>query len=328
MIDILALPFMQRALIAALLSGLIAPAIGTFIVQRKMSLLGDGLGHVAIMGVGLALMTGTTPLPIAVVTCVIGAVAVELLRQHGKASGDLALAILFYGGLASGVLMAGIAGQGAAGLSSFLFGSLTSVSQNEIYLIAGLAVIILAITISLAPRLFAVSVDEKYAQVLGIRVKALNLLVVVLAAVTVTVSMRTVGLLLISALMVIPVATAQQSFVGFTASFFGAMGIGAVAAVGGTIGSFDLDTATGATIVVTAIALLGLSWLVGGKLRRTDRFIPYIEDHGQHPHQAAESHDDRHAELPGVKVIQHGDHLDYVHDGHRHARHGDHYDEH
>ena len=155
MIDILALPFMQRALIAALLSGLIAPAIGTFIVQRKMSLLGDGLGHVAIMGVGLALMTGTTPLPIAVVTCVIGAVAVELLRQHGKASGDLALAILFYGGLASGVLMAGIAGQGAAGLSSFLFGSLTSVSQNEIYLIAGLAVIILAITISLAPRLFA-----------------------------------------------------------------------------------------------------------------------------------------------------------------------------
>ncbi|MCG6566597.1 metal ABC transporter permease [Tessaracoccus sp. ZS01] len=326
--DILSLPFMQRALVAAMLSGLIAPAIGTFIVQRKMSLLGDGLGHVAIMGVGLALMTGSAPLPIAVVTCVIGAIVVELLRQHGKASGDLALAILFYGGLASGVLMAGIAGQGAAGLSGFLFGSLTSVSQTEIYVIIALAVLILGITITLAPRLFAVSVDENYAQVLGIRVKWLNLLVVVLAAVTVTVSMRTVGLLLISALMVIPVATAQQSFVGFTASFFGAMGIGALAAVGGTVGSFYLDTATGATIVVTSIALLGVSWLVGGKLKRSNRFIPYVEDHGQHPHEKAETHDDRHARQPGVQVIQHGDHLDFVHDGHRHARHGDHYDEH
>ncbi|MBB1510086.1 metal ABC transporter permease [Tessaracoccus sp. MC1756] len=326
--DILSLPFMQRALVAAMLSGLIAPAIGTFIVQRKMSLLGDGLGHVAIMGVGLALMTGSAPLPIAVITCVIGAIVVELLRQHGKASGDLALAILFYGGLASGVLMAGIAGQGAAGLSGFLFGSLTSVSQTEIYVIIALAVLILGITITLAPRLFAVSVDENYAQVLGIRVKWLNLLVVVLAAVTVTVSMRTVGLLLISALMVIPVATAQQSFVGFTASFFGAMGIGALAAVGGTIGSFYLDTATGATIVVTSIALLGVSWLVGGKLKRSNRFIPYVEDHGQHPHEKAENHDDRHARQPGVQVIQHGDHLDFVHDGHRHARHGDHYDEH
>lgn len=328
MIEVLGLPFMQRAMIAALLSGLIAPAIGTFIVQRRMSLLGDGLGHVAIAGVGLAMMTGWAPLPVAVVTCVVGAVVVELLRQHGKASGDLGLAILFYGGLASGVLMAGVAGQGAGGLSSYLFGSLTSVSATDLYLIVALAVVILGLTIGLAPRLFAVSADEDYSRVLGIRVRVLNLLVVVLAAITVTISMRTVGLLLISALMVIPVATAQQSFVGFTASFFGAMGIGAVAAVGGTIGSFYLDTATGATIVVTAILLLGASWVFGRWLRRSDRFIPYVEDHGQHPHEPAENHDDSHAHAPGVRVIQHGDHLDYVHDGHRHARHGDHYDEH
>ncbi|HSO70479.1 MAG TPA: metal ABC transporter permease [Arachnia sp.] len=329
MIEILSLPFMQRALLAALLSGLIAPAIGTFIVQRRMSLLGDGLGHVAIMGVGLALMTGWAPLPVAVVTSVAGAVTVELLRQHGKASGDLGLAILFYGGLASGVLMAGVAGQGAGGLSAFLFGSLTSVSEGDIALIVALAVIILALTIGLAPRLFAVSVDEDYSRVLGIRVKTLNLLVVVLAAITVTVSMRTVGLLLISALMVIPVATSQQIFIGFTTSFFGAMGIGVVAAVGGTIGSFYLDTATGATIVVTAILLLGLSWVFGRWTRRSARFIPYVEDHGhsQTYHQA-EAHDDSFAHRPGVKVIQHGDHLDYVHDGHRHALHGDHYDEH
>lgn len=330
MIELLGLPFMQRALIAAILSGLIAPAIGTFIVQRRMSLLGDGLGHVAIMGVGLAMLTGWAPLPVAAVVCVAGAVIVELLRQNGRASGDLGLAILFYGGLASGVLMAGMAGQGAGGLSSYLFGSLTSISRTDVLAIVALAVVILLFTIGLAPRLFAVSVDEAYSQVLGIRVRWLNLLIVVLAAITVTVSMRTVGLLLVSALMVIPVSTAQQSFVGFYASFFGAMGIGVIAAIGGTVGSFYLDTATGATIVVTAILLLGVSWLVGKKLRREDRFIPFIEDHGGHPHEPAVAHTDpAHDRHRAEKlVIQHGDHLDYVHDGHRHAMHGDHYDEH
>lgn len=110
--EILAYPFMQRALLAALLTGIIAPAIGTYIVQRRLSLLGDGLGHVAIAGVGLALMTGQAPVPWAIAVCVVGAVTVEILRQQGKATGDVGLAILFYGGLAAGVLMSGIAGQG------------------------------------------------------------------------------------------------------------------------------------------------------------------------------------------------------------------------
>lgn len=326
--ELLSYPFMQRALVAGLLSGLIAPAIGMFIVQRKLSLLGDGLGHVAIMGVGLAFLTGTAPLPMAVVTCVLGAVAVELLRQHGKASGDLGLAILFYGGIASGVMMAGIAGQGSAGLGAFLFGSLTSVSATDLWVILALAVVILGLTIGLSPRLFAVAADEDYAQVLGIRVKWLNLLIVVLAALAVTMSMRTVGLLLISALMVIPVATAQQLFIGFKAAFFGAMGIGVLAALLGTVTSFYLDSATGATIVVAAIVLLGLSWLVAGPLQRSRKFIPYVEYHDDHVHEVAEGHDDHHSHAAGVTVIQHGDHVDYVHDGHRHARHGDHYDEH
>ncbi len=330
MIELWSLPFMQRALLAALMSGLVAPAIGMFIVQRKLSLLGDGLGHVAIMGVGLAFLTGTAPLPTAVVTCVVAAVAVELLRQRGKATGDMGLAILFYGGIASGVMMAGIAGQGAAGLSAYLFGSLTSVSATDLWSIGILGVVILVLTIGLSPRLFAVAVDEDYARVLGIRVQVLNLLIVVLAAVTITISMRTVGLLLISALMVIPVATSQQLFIGFKAAFFGAMGVGLVSALLGTVGSFYLDSATGATIVVASIALLALSWVVAGPLRRRRNFIPYVEDHphGALEHERAENHDDDHAHEAGVTVIQHGDHVDFVHDGHRHARHGDHYDEH
>ena len=162
--NIFSYPFMQRALLAALLSGLVAPAIGMYIVQRRLSLLGDGLGHVAIMGVGLALLTGTAPLPMALVTCVAGSVAVELLRQSGKTSGDLGLAVLFYGGIASGVMMAGISGQGPAGLSAYLFGALTSVSESDLWVIAALAVAVLVFSLGLLPRLFAVCADEDFSR--------------------------------------------------------------------------------------------------------------------------------------------------------------------
>lgn len=317
-------PFMQRALLAAVVSGLAAPAIGMFIVQRRLSLLGDGLGHVAIMGVGLALLTGTAPLPVAVITCVVGAVVVELLRQSGRTSGDLGLAVLFYGGIASGVMMAGVAGQGPAGLSAYLFGALTSVAKEDLWVIGGLAVVILAFTIGMLPRLFALCADEDFARVAGVKVRWLNLIMVALAAVTVTISMRTVGLLLISALMVIPVAASQQLFISFKAALFGAMGIGLLAAATGTVGSYYWNTATGATIVVTAIAMLGVATALSSALNRRRREAPFVPDHGEHPH----------IQLPNkprsgrVTVVQHGDHLDEVVAGRRYAAHGDHYDEH
>ncbi|MHB1011249.1 MAG: metal ABC transporter permease, partial [Propionibacteriaceae bacterium] len=183
--DVITLAFMQRALVAAILTGLVAPAIGTYVVQRRLSLLGDGLGHVAIAGVGLALLTNTSPLPVAVVVCVAGAVGIELLREHGRARGDVALAVLFYGGLATGVLMAGAAGQGAGMLSNYLFGSLTSVTTSDLAIVGVLGVAVLLAAVGLAPQLFAVCADEDFARVLGLRVRAYNLLIVVLAAITV-----------------------------------------------------------------------------------------------------------------------------------------------
>lgn len=324
--EIFAVAFMQRALVAAFLSGLISPAIGTYIVQRKLSLLGDGLGHVAIMGVGLAFMTGTAPLPLAITVCVLGAVAVELLRQHGKASGDVGLAVLFYGGLASGVMMAGVAGQGAGALSQFLFGSLITVSTDDLWLISCLALIVLGITIGLHRRLYAVTIDEDYARVLGLRTRFLNLLIVVLAAITVTMSMRTVGLLLVSAMMVIPVATAQNIFVSFRGALVGSMAIGMTVAIGGTIGSYFLETAPGATIVVFSILVFGLSWPLTRLKNR--RFVAFVEDTDpDRPHIIAEEHDHLHDPEHCAKIL-HGDHYDYIHDGHRHARHEDHFDEH
>ncbi|GAB3623863.1 metal ABC transporter permease [Mariniluteicoccus endophyticus] len=283
MIELLNYPFMRRALVAAVVTGLMAPAIGTYIVQRRLSLLGDGLGHVAIAGVGLALMTGSAPTPMAVVTCVIGAVIVELLRQHGKASGDVGLAILFYGGLASGVLMAGVAGQGAGALSQYLFGSITTVSDSDVVLVLVLGALVLVPCVGLLPQLFAICADEEYAEVLGLRVRVYNLLVVVLAAVTVTIAMRTVGLLLVSALMVIPVAAANNIVRGFTASLFTAMAIGALVAAGGAAGSFYADAAPGGLIVVIAIAVFVASWPIS--LLRDRRRSALL--HAGHPHMTA-----------------------------------------
>lgn len=274
MTELLAYPFMVRALLAALLTGLIAPAIGTYVVQRRLSLLGDGLGHVALAGVGLALATGTAPLPIAVIICVAGAVTIELLRQAGRATSDVGLALLFYGGLAAGVLLASRAGQGAGALAQYLFGSLTTIDDGDTWLVAGLGILVLVPAIGLAPQLFAVSADEEHARTMGLPVRAYNFCVIILAAITVSVAMRTVGLLLISALMVIPVATARGLVRGFRRGLFAAMAIGAVVAVVGTGGSFYLDTAPGALIVLLAIAGFALAWPISLALRRGRRAGP------------------------------------------------------
>jgi len=326
----LTLEFMQRAILAALITGVMAPAIGTYIVQRRLSLLGDGLGHLAVAGVGLALLTGAAPLPLAIVVCVAGAIAIELLRENGRAQGDVGLAILFYGGLSGGLLLAGLAGQGAGTLAGYLFGSLLTVDAVDLWVIAILGLVVVAVSIGLLPQLFAVSADEPFARTLGLPVRLLNILVVALAAITVTVSMRTVGLLLVSALMVVPVSTSNQLVTGFRRGMFAAMGLGALAAVSGTIGSYYLDTAPGALIVVIAIALFAVSWPVSRLLQgdtEAPRQVGSPDDEAVRQ-KVPEEHPHVHGPGCGHRAVEHAGHIDYVHDGHRHAAHEDHYDEH
>ena len=224
--SLLSYDFMIRALLGALFTGLAAPAVGTYLVQRRLSLMGDGIGHIAVTGVALGLLTGTSPTLTAVIVAVIGAVLIELVRLSGRASGDVALALLFYGGIAGGVLLTGIAGQSAATLNTYLFGSITTISPADVWVTAGLAFVVVVLAVGLAPQLFAVAQDEEFAQVAGLRVRFYNLLVSVMAAVTVTVAMRTVGLLLVSALMVVPVATSQQLTRSFRTTLVAAMAIG------------------------------------------------------------------------------------------------------
>lgn len=271
--DFLNYAFMQRALLAAVLVGITAPAIGIYLVQRRQALMGDGIGHVAMTGVGLGFLLSTSPVWMATAVSVLGAVLMELIRWYGKTRGDIALAMLFYGGMAGGVMLINLApGGSTANLVSYLFGSLSTVSESDVTAICELAAFVLLVTLGLRRQLFAVSQDEEFARVTGLPVRVLNLLTAVTAAVTVTVAMRVVGLLLVSALMVVPVAAAQQLSRSFTVTFVIAVAIGVVVAVSGTVTSYYQDVPPGATIVLLTIAaFLVLTALAGPLARRRAR---------------------------------------------------------
>jgi zinc transport system permease protein len=317
--ELLELGFMRQALVAALLVGLAAPLVGVFLVQRRVSLIGDGMGHVALAGVAVGLLTGTAPVLTALAAAVCAAVAIELIRTRGRTSGDVALAVMFYGGIAAGVVLISKSSAGTpANLTGYLFGAVLTASSTDLWVFAGLAAVVLAATSLLRLRLFAVANDEEYARATGMPVTALNVTLAILTAVTVVVSMRVVGLLLISALMIIPNASAQLLGRSFRSSIRWAVLIGVLSSVGGVVVSYHAETPSGGTIVLLAIAVfIATAAGVAGR----DRFLA-------RRHRHAERHDHEHGLGCGHPAVAHGDHVDYLHDGHRHAAHEGHYDEH
>lgn len=271
-------PMAQRSIIVAALVGVVAPIVGTFLVQRRLSLLGDGIGHVALTGVGAGWLVGTITgaaradqyaVPGAVIAAIAGAVIIEFMRDRGRTSGDVALALLFYGGIAGGVLIISIAGGTSANLTGYLFGSLATVTIGDVWLTAALSALILTIGFRLRTALFAVSYDEEFARASGLPVVGLNILVAVVAALTVTVSMRVVGLLLVSALMIVPVVTAQVLARSFASNMWLAMLIGGVVTLAGLLITFFYPAPPGATIVVLAITVFGVISGVHSRFQRS-----------------------------------------------------------
>lgn len=260
--------FMQRALLAALVIGLVAPAIGVFLVQRRLALLGDGMGHVALTGVGLAFLTGSAPVPTALAVAVLGAVGIEALRGRSRSAGDVILALVFYGGIAGGVLLTYLAGNRAAtSLNQYLFGAITTVSGNDLVWLLIAAAGVLVILAGFGRQMFAVAFDTEVAHTQGIPTQFISTLITVLAAVTVVIGMRTVGLLLVSAIMIVPIAAAQQ----ITRSFHGTAALGAIlgaaCAVAGVITSYYIDAPSGATIVILTLACFVLALGIGSTRR-------------------------------------------------------------
>lgn len=247
--------FMQRAAIAAALVGLIAPLIGVFLVQRRLSLLGDGMGHVALTGIGLSLWLGLAPIPTAMVTAAVGAILVEVIRYRSRTAGDVALALLFYGGIAGGVLFASLApGKASSSLNAYLFGSLSTVASSDVWALIALSLIVALVLAIFGREMFAVSLDPDIAQVQGIRVRMMSTLIAVLAAVVVVVGMRVVGLLLVSAIMIVPVAAAQQVTRSFRTTAALGVVLGLFAALSGLFVSFAAAVPPGPTIVLLALA--------------------------------------------------------------------------
>jgi zinc transport system permease protein len=247
--------YMQLALLAGLVVGLTAPLIGTFLVQRRLSLMGDGVGHVAFAGVAAGLLIGVWPIWTALAAALLGAAVIEWLRSRGRATGDLALALCFYSGIAGGVVLIGMAGSLNSGTLTYLFGSILTVSHGDAITIAVLGVVIVGVIALSWRALFSLVVDEEAARVAGLPVALLNFGLAAVTACTVVAGMRIVGVLLVAALMVLPVGAAQRLARSFRGTMLLASGVGAVSAVVGLAIARTWGLAPGGTIVLVAAAL-------------------------------------------------------------------------
>lgn len=266
--------YMQLALVAGLAVGLAAPLIGTFLVQKRLSLLGDGVGHLAFAGLAAGILLGVWPVAAALVVSVAGAVAIEWLRSRGRASGDLALALFFYSGIAAGVVLLGLAGSLDASVFGFLFGQVLTVTPADAAAVVALGVLVVGVLVAVGRALFGVILDEEAARVAGLPVDALNALLAALAAATIVAAMRVVGLLLVAALMVLPVAAAQQVARSFRSTLTAAAGVGVVSVVVGLGGSRVAGTASGASIVLVAALAFVVAALASALRRRRGLGLP------------------------------------------------------
>ena len=258
--------YMQLALLAGIVVGATAPLIGVFIVQKGMSLVGDGLGHVAVAGIGAALLFGTSPTWTAMAFAIVAALVIEWLRARGSATGDLALALVFYGGIAGGVVLASRSGTNT-NLQPYLFGSILTATADDVWTVLALGAVIIVTIACIGRALLAVVLDEDAARVSGIPAGVLNTVLAVLTAVTVVAAMRIVGVLLVAALMVLPVATSRLVARSFRSTLFGAVAVGVASAVLGLIAARQWALAAGGAIVLVAAALFAIAAIVSGVRR-------------------------------------------------------------
>jgi zinc transport system permease protein len=263
---------MQRALLAGVMIGIIAPIIGVFLVLRRLSLIADTLSHVALAGVAGGLLLRTYPLGGALVAALLGALGIERLRGSGRLFGEAALAIFLSGGFAVAVVLISLARGFNVDLFSYLFGAITVVAPLDLWVIFALGLGVLTAVSILHKELFAITFDEEAARVQGVPVESLNMLLTTLVALTVVLAMRIVGILLTSALLVIPAITALRLARNFRSTLWIAVLCSLASVVTGMMISFYLDIAAGGAIVLTALTLFGGASIVsGGRFLRREQ---------------------------------------------------------
>ncbi len=264
--------FLWHGLVAGLLLAIIAPLIGIFLVLRRYALIADTLAHVSLAGVAAGILLKVPPLLTAMGAGIISALAMERLRISKKTSGETALALFLSGGLALFVVLVSLAKGFNSNILSFLFGSLLTVTTGDLYTISVLGVMVLLLVGVFFKELVAISFDEETARVNGMPVDKLNTIFIILTAVTVALAIPIVGVLLISALLVIPVVTALQLKKNFRATLLYAEVFSVLSVMGGLIISFYGDVAPGGTIVLLALAIffavLGYKKITAGNFNR------------------------------------------------------------
>ncbi len=249
--------YMQLALVIGVIVGACAPLIGAFLVDKHLSLMGDGIGHLAFAGVAGGLLLSISPIWTALGVAVVGALAVEWLRTRGRTSGDLALALFFYGGIAGGAVLASRAATEGITVNvlPYLFGSILTVTPSDLWLVGGIGAAILASVVVAHRAWFTIGLDEESARVMGLPVNALNALLATLTAVTIVAATRIVGVLLVAALMVLPVASARILARSQRQTLAIAAAIGVLAAILGLAAARAWGLAPGGTIVLVAAAI-------------------------------------------------------------------------
>jgi len=264
-LDLFGFEFMRRALLAALCVSLMTPMIGQVIVLRRMSTVGDALSHTGLAGVAIGLAFGFNPVAGAFAAAVCAGLALELIRRRFARYAELSVSITLSLGVGLAAIFSGMA-QGT-GFYSFLFGSIVAIGDNELRAIVGLSALVVGITLFLYRPLLHISFDEESAAAAGIPVKAVNLAFTLLTAVVVAVSARTVGALIVSSLMVIPVACAMQLSRGYRENLIYSVLFALIFTMTGLVLSFYFDLRPGGAIVLTGIVVLVLLIIIRPKRR-------------------------------------------------------------
>ncbi|KAB7708754.1 iron chelate uptake ABC transporter family permease subunit [Bacillus aerolatus] len=256
--------FLQNAFLTGMIIGIIAPLLGAFIVVRRLSLIADALSHVTLAGIAAGLYFNQTfaflswlnPLYSGMVFSVVGSLFLERLRTVYKHYQELAIPIILSGGIGIGAIFISLADGFNTDLFSYLFGSVSAVSRNDLWAICLISIIVLVVIFLLYKELFLLSFDEEHAKASGIPAKSIHFIFIILVALVIAASMRIVGILLVSALMTLPVAAAMRMAKGFKQTIVYSVLFGEVAVIIGLVSAFYLDLAPGGTIVVSSILIL------------------------------------------------------------------------
>ena len=236
-LEFLSYQFGVRALIGGLIIAITCSSLGVFLVLRRLSLIADGLSHVAFGGIALGLFTGIYPLYTAVVGVILGSLGIHTLSKLRVAS-DAAIAIMFAAGLAIGIIIISITHNVAVDVLSFLFGTILGINQTDLYLAAALGVTVTGILLLFWKEWVGITIDAEFARVSGLPVSALELVFTILTGLTVVVAMRLVGVLMVSSLIVIPASAAIQLKMPFKKTVFSACGFAVLSVVAGLQLSF------------------------------------------------------------------------------------------